>query len=273
MSSTHEDITVVVTCFNYGAYLLEAIHSALEQEGGPPRVIVVDDGSTDPLTLDVLERLPPAAELLRQRNQGLAAARNAGLMRAETPYLIVLDADDRLMPRALTTLRGPLEADPRLGFSYGLTRFFGEWQGIMTMPPYDPYKLLYRHMIGSTCLMRRELFEEVGGFDPEFRGYEDWEFWLNALAHGWRGRRVEEVTFEYRRHGQTMVSRARRDYRRWYRRLRSKHRALYSTHRQLATETGARPLERLVYRWYWGWRPLPARVEQRLYALRWGAER
>ena len=60
------DVTVVITCFNYGRFLNEAMRSALKQEGGPPRILVVDDGSTDPGTLEALERLPDCVELVRQ---------------------------------------------------------------------------------------------------------------------------------------------------------------------------------------------------------------
>lgn len=270
--SANADVTVVVTNYNYGRFLPEAVASALEQEGGAPRVIVVDDGSTDPDTDTVLAALPAAVEVVRQPNAGLSAARNAGLSRASTAFLIVLDADDRLLPGALAALREPLLAEGRpLGFSYGITRFFGDWEGILDMPPYDPFKLLYRHMIGSTALMRRELFEATGGFDAAFRGFEDWEFWLHALEHGWIGRRVEVATFLYRRHGQTMVSGARRDYHHWYRLLRCKHAALYARHSELAARTGASRAEQLLYRWFWGARPIPARVEQAIYALRWRA--
>ena len=58
MTSRHSDITVIVTNYNYGTFLEEAVASVLGQEGGPPQVIVVDDGSTDPETLEVLDRLP-----------------------------------------------------------------------------------------------------------------------------------------------------------------------------------------------------------------------
>ncbi len=268
--SRHTDVTVVVTNFNYGRFLPEAIASALAQRGGPPHVIVVDDGSTDPNTMRVLDELPAPVELVRQPNAGLSAARNAGLRRARTPYLMVLDADDRLRAGALDALRAPLDADPHLGFAYGITTFFGDWEGEMTMPPYDPFRLLYRHTIGSTALMRRELFDATGGFDPDFRGYEDWEFWLHALAHGWRGMQVRVATFDYRRHGSTMLSGARLEYRTWYRRLQAKHAPLYARSRELARETAAGPLQRAVYRWWWGARPLPARVEHALHALLWG---
>jgi glycosyltransferase involved in cell wall biosynthesis len=267
----NDDITVVITCFNYGAFLPESVHSALAQEGGEPRVIVVDDGSTDDRTLAELDRLPARVELVRQANAGPAAARNVALRRVRTPYALVLDADDRLVASALRRLRGPLEADAALGFSYGIVRFFGAWQGVLRMPPYDPYRLLFRHSIGSTALIRRELFEEVGGYDPLFKGYEDWEFWVHALERGWRGRRVEEVTLLHRRHGPSRHMGARPRYRATFRQLRRKHAALYARagRGRLRAESDLGGAGRLIYRWWWGWRPLPARVELALQRALW----
>ena len=108
----NDDVTVVITCFNYGAFLGECVESALAQLGGQPRVIVVDDGSTDRRTVAELARLPPHVEVVRQANAGVAAARNAGLRLVETPYALALDADDRLALDALQRLRGRLDADP-----------------------------------------------------------------------------------------------------------------------------------------------------------------
>ena len=100
--------------------------------------------------------------------------------------------------------RSPARASPT-----ATMRFFGAWEGELRFPDYDPYRLLYRHTIGLSALMRREVIEDTGGFDPAFESYEDWELWLNALAHGWRGRRVDAVTLEYRRHAGTLEARAR----------------------------------------------------------------
>ncbi|MGH2896677.1 MAG: glycosyltransferase family 2 protein [Solirubrobacteraceae bacterium] len=267
----NNDITVVITSFNYGAYLPEAVESARGQEGGPPRVIVVDDGSTDPDALRALEDLPPEVTLIRQANAGLSAARNTGLRASTTPYLIVLDADDRLAPDALATLRDPLDSDPQLGFTYGIAQFFGAGEGTLVFPPFDPYKLLYRHIVGSTGLMRRQLFDDVGGYDPAFTAYEDWEFWVHALACGWHGGFVNSVTLHYRRHGHTMYSDARAHYRSWYRRLRRKHAGLYGRQgrRRLARESDLGALGRGIYRWWWGARPVPARLEGALHAILW----
>src|SRR5204862_6409852 len=102
-------------CFNYGAYLGEAVGSLLGQDGGAPRVVVVDDGSDEEATLAALDDVADAVEVLRQPNRGVCAARNAGLARTDTPYALVLDADDRLAPGALAALRAPLDADSALG--------------------------------------------------------------------------------------------------------------------------------------------------------------
>lgn len=267
---SNADVTVVVTNYNYARFLPEAVASALAQEGGPPRVIVVDDGSTEPATDAALAALPEGVEVVRQANQGLPGARNTGLRAAGTPFLIVLDADDKLTPVALGTLKAELARSPQLGFAYGITRFFGDWSGILAMPEYDPYRLLYRHMIGSTALMRREVFEATGGFDPAFRGYEDWEFWLHALEHGYEGRRVPVETFLYRRHGPTMNAGVRKEYRRWYRALRRKHARLYRERERLAARSDIGPAGKLLYRCYWGPRPIPARLELFAYSLLWG---
>jgi glycosyltransferase involved in cell wall biosynthesis len=251
------DVTVVVTCFNYGRYIGEAVQSAL-REGA--RVVVVDDGSTEPLP-----ELPSEVELIRQENQGVARARNAGLARAQTPYVLVLDSDDRLAPDALDTLRAPLEADPELGFAYGRMKFFGDWEGELRFPPYDQYALLYRHTIGLSALARREVFEDTGGFDPEFEQFEDWEHWVNALAHGWRGRQVDAVTVEYRRHDESKHAQDRRAYREAFRRLRAKHHGLYRSPPPSRMSAPAR----LWYRLFWGLRPVPASIERALHGLRW----
>jgi glycosyltransferase involved in cell wall biosynthesis len=262
-------VTVVIACFNYGRFLPEAVASA---RGQGAHVIVVDDGSTDAATHGVLDRLAGDVEVVRQENSGVCAARNAGLALAQTPYVLALDADDRLALGALEAMRAPLDEDPGLGFAYGHMRFFGDWEGVMRMPPYDPFKLLYRHTIGLSALIRREVIDDTGGFDSSFDSYEDWELWVNALEHGWRGRQVDAVTLEYRRHAAAKHAGDRARYREHFRDMRRKHRPLYARAGALARETGVPLTERLAHRLYWGPRPLPARVESALWKARWGTE-
>jgi glycosyltransferase involved in cell wall biosynthesis len=253
------DVTVVIANYNYGRYLPEAVESAV-REGA--HVVVVDDGSTESVP-----ELPQGVELIRQDNQGVARARNTGLARVETQYALVLDADDRLAEGALAGLLAPLEADPKLGYTYGRMRFFGDWEGELRFPPFDPYTLLYRHTIGLSALARRGVFVDTGGFDPAFEQFEDWELWVNALAHGWHGRQVDVVTVEYRRHAGTKREADRELYRRMYRRLRTKHAGLYAD--PPPSRLGS--AQRLWQRAFWGHRPIPARIETALQRRRWKA--
>jgi glycosyltransferase involved in cell wall biosynthesis len=270
VASGNGDVTVVVPCFNQGKFVAEAVRSALSQQGGAPRVVVVDDGSTDAETPGALEGLPPEVEVVRQENAGPAAARNAGASHSETELLLALDADDRLAPGALATLRGALDREPAAGYTYGVMRMFGAQSGEVRFPPYDPYRLLYRPIVGGpgTSLYRRSVFDEVGGFDPAVPGYEDWDLQLSVLEHGYDAAFVPEVTLEYRKHERSALSADRRRHREIFAALRRKHAALYDRAPALAASSELGPLGRLAYRTWWGWRPLPARVEQALIRAR-----
>lgn len=266
------DTTILIACFNYGRFLPEAVGSCLAQDPRPD-VIVVDDGSTDPATHAALDALPGEVRVLRKENGGAASARNAGLAASDTPYVAALDADDRIAPGALALLRRALDdahaRDPRVGFAYGHQRFFGGMSGEMRMPPYDPYKLLHRHLIGPFALTRRAVLDDTGGWDPAFLTYEDWELWLAALAHGWRGVRVDAVTHEYRRHPQGKLLADRRAYRAFRRQARRKHPGLYARAGELFAESDLGLAGRAMYAGFWGPRPLPAAVEGALHRVLW----
>ena len=263
----HNDITVVIPCFNHGNFVLESVDRALGQHGGPPKVIVVDDGSTDEETQRALDALPDGVELIRQRNAGVATARNAGFEHSDSDLLLMVDADDRLTLDALDTLRPPLEANPDVGYCYGLMKLIGAWSGIPRFPDFDPYILLHRSIAGAALgLVRRACWEDAGGFDPAIDGYEDWDFCLSALERGWRGLQIPQVTHEYRKHEHSGQEEHRRRYRHVYRQLRAKHADLFARRREFAAQTDLGPLHRFAYRTFWAWRPVPARVERALYS-------
>jgi glycosyltransferase involved in cell wall biosynthesis len=262
----HSDITVVIPCFNHGRFLLESVERALGQEGGPPRVIVVDDGSTDEETIHALDEVPAEVRVIRQENAGVSAARNAGFENSDSDLLLMVDADDRLTPDALDVLRPPLEANPDVGYCYGLMKLIGAWSGVLRFPDFDPYILLHRSIAGAQLgLVRRRCWEDAGGFDPAIGGYEDWDFCLSALEKGWRGLQIDRVTHEYRKHERSGNEEHRRRYRHVYRQIRAKHADLFARRREFARETDLGPLHRLAYRTYWAWRPIPAPVEKALY--------
>jgi GT2 family glycosyltransferase len=178
----------------------------------------------------------------------------------------MVDADDRLTLDALDVLRPPLEANPDVGYCYGLMKLIGAWSGVLRFPDFDPYILLHRSIAGAQLgLVRRRCWEDAGGFDPEIDGYEDWDFCLSALEKGWRGLQINRVTHEYRKHERSGEEEHRRRYRHVYRQIRAKHADLFARRKEFAAESELAPLHRLVYRTFWAWRPIPARLEKAIY--------
>ncbi len=178
-----ERVAVVIACFNDGRFLEEALLSVGEQE--PCQLVVVDDGSTDQHTLDLLAAVREAGtRVVTQANAGPSMARMAGLAATTARYVHLLDADDRLAPGALETLADALDAHPDTAATWGSYRTFGASDCYFpTAPVLDPWRITYLCEIPGTCMVRRTAIEAVGGWKSEV-GYEDWDFWMRLAARG-----------------------------------------------------------------------------------------
>jgi glycosyltransferase involved in cell wall biosynthesis/GT2 family glycosyltransferase len=199
-------VSVVIPCFNQGMFVHDAIRSVFRQSLDSWEIIVVDDGSTDPETKTVLRALTyPRTRLIRQRNQGLSAARNAGIAAARGRFIVPLDADDELAPAFLACTVEALEAAPGAAFAHTWTRLFGNQNLIWVDRPYNPYQLLLSTSVVGCALIRTEALRAVGGYDTERRaGNEDWDLWLRLLESGWGQVEVSRPLFRYRQHGISM---------------------------------------------------------------------
>lgn len=200
--ATRPGVAVVIPCFNHGAFIRETIASVRKQTVAAQEIIVVNDGSTDRATLEVLEGLPRlGARVIHQENRGLAAARNAGIRASNTEYFVPLDADDCIEPEFIEKLQVPLKRTPTLGYCYSHVRYFGAVTGEWKCPQYEAVRLLVGNLSVATALVRREAFDLTGGYDESLRkGFEDWAFWLSLLSMGYHGFCVPEPLFRYRKH-------------------------------------------------------------------------
>ena len=199
------DVSIIIPCFNSGEFLLEAINSAEQaSKGFVTELIIVDDGSTDQYSLNLLSRIEAQYKhiVLRRINGGPAAARNTGVQVSSGKYLLFLDSDNKLRSDFIKITLPKLEANPHAGVVYGNAAFFGEIseRKSFTSHTFDKYKLVIDNYIDVCSLVRREAFEKVGGFDEErsIIGYEDWEFWIRMSAASWGFIYVPETLFDYR---------------------------------------------------------------------------
>lgn len=193
-------LSVVIPCFNLGAFLDEAIDSVLVQNFPECEIIVVDDGSNDPATCRHLDGFaPPGTVLIRTDNRGVAAARNAGIAAASGKYILPLDADDRIAPGYLARAVSILDRNQQIGIVYCNAELFGELQGEWLVPEFSLPHMLLDNLIFSAAMFRRCDWETVGGYDETMRiGWEDWDFWLRLLEQGKEVYRLPEVYFHYR---------------------------------------------------------------------------
>lgn len=212
---------VVVPCFNQGRFVAEAVKSCLAQHGASVRVVVVNDGSTDgrtPADCDAAARLDPErvrvihqpnAGLPEARNVGAAWARDNGWLDVETDFLVFLDADDWIESGFVSRLHEEWVrhgAAPEISHIYCQERLVEKGSGIWRVPDWDPLLLMVTNLHPVTALVRARAFFDVGGFDASMRdGYEDWDLWLNFSFRGWRGVRVREPLFVWRRHSEVSM--------------------------------------------------------------------
>lgn len=195
-------ISVIIPTFNRAHVLRHAIDSALAQTCPTFEIIVVDDGSTDE-TPALLAEYGDRVRVVRQTNQGVAAARNAGIAIARGDLIALLDSDDVWMARKLEKQVARFEADPELGLVHCGADFVDTGVSLEGMEGWVAAEMLRfdREVIiacGSGVVVPRRVAEELGGFDARMGASEDWDF-CYRLATRHRIAFVKEALVRYAR--------------------------------------------------------------------------
>jgi glycosyltransferase involved in cell wall biosynthesis/peptidoglycan/xylan/chitin deacetylase (PgdA/CDA1 family) len=199
-------VSVIVTSFNYGQYVGDALESILAQSVPASEVIVIDDGSTDDTAARV--RSYPDLQYVYQTNAGVSAARNRGIAKSTGDFLVFLDADDLLLPRAIECNLRTFRENPAVGMVAGHYRYINADKTVQFRQPFhgvtsDFYRhLLIDNFIGmhGAVMYKRAAISDVGGFDEALRRCEDYDVYLKvAKSHGLACH--DEIVAEYRRHG------------------------------------------------------------------------
>lgn len=201
-------VSVIIPCYNHGQYLDEAVHSVLEQTYQDFEIIVIDDGSTNEKTLEILETYDrPKTRLIRMSHQGLAKARNNGITACTGKYILPLDADDKIGCTYLEKAVGVLEANERVGIVYCKAEFFGEASGKWELPAYQFPSILHGNVIFCSAFFRKSDWAKVNGYNPNMiYGWEDYDFWLSLIELGRDVFSIPETLFYYRKRSDSMVT-------------------------------------------------------------------
>ena len=244
-----EKVAAVVTCYNLGEYLEECVGSLLRQEEVVPHVIVVNDGSTDPATLGILDSFRDRAEVevLDFPNGGLPVARRRG---AEAAWrngfeaLLFVDADDWIESDYLRKAREVLDRHPEAGAVNAWTHTIGLMHTYW-IPHHSQFPQLLAECLSTPpALVRREAYEAAGGVSPRLKySYEDWDFWVAICRAGYALLTIPEPLTRYRMRTGSMSQ----EYR-WVTREHGR-REMLDRHRDLIGEYGREAL--LLVEGYW----------------------
>jgi glycosyltransferase involved in cell wall biosynthesis len=184
-------ISVVMPAWQAERTIGAAVSSVLSQTADDLELVVVDDGSTDATA--AIAAAHPGARVVRQENAGVAAARNRGVEEARGDLVTFCDADDILLPRHLEALLAVWERHGGIAtancywlFEGGIHPSRRRYKGGFPPPGRQRLAILEQNFVSTMSLFPRALAGEIGGFDPERRRAEDWDFWIRAIYAGHR---------------------------------------------------------------------------------------
>ncbi len=182
------DVEAVITSYNQGLMILEAVQSLCSQTSLPKRIIIIDDGSTDEYSLKVLNDieknsdLPIPVMIHYQKNGGVSAARNIGIRKAQTQMVLVLDGDDKLEPTYIQFVGKLLHDNPSMVAASSWMHTFGVLDSLVCPTGGNIASFLSHNCCPATHILRRENYEKCDGYDESMRsGFEDWDFFLSML--------------------------------------------------------------------------------------------
>lgn len=232
MSHEEPKVSIIIPCYNQGQYLEEAIASVLAQTYRNFEIVIVDDGSNDTSTLEILKNYNQhSSRVIHTSNQGLACARNNGIKESKGKYILPLDADDKIAPTYLEKAVAILDNNEKVGIVYCEAEFFGTIKAKWELPDYNFPKMLLANLIFCSAFFRKSDWEKTRGYNPNMKfGWEDFDFWLSLIEQGVEVIRIPEILFFYRQLPNSMANSMSQEH--WvysYTQLFNNHPQLYST--------------------------------------------
>jgi glycosyltransferase involved in cell wall biosynthesis len=226
-------VAVVIPCFGHGRHLDACVASVRAQTLPAAQIVVVDDASPDGATQEALTRLQADGDVTVVRvaeRGGPSAARNRGIERVSSSYILFLDADDLLLPEAIEELLGRLEQAPEeVASVYPNMLHFGNRHDYDRKPEWNLFHLTFENFCAVTSLFDARIFEHGVAFAEDLReGHEDWDLVLQIAARGARGVRAHGPTFLYRKGGFSRVDAQHLAQRAYGEELRGRHPVLFS---------------------------------------------
>ena len=192
-------ISIIVPCFNSGKTIKRTIESLKNQTWSQKEIIVVNDGSNDLNTLNILNSLEGVL-IINQKNCGLSAARNAGANKAKGRFLFFIDSDDWIEEDCLELMFNYSKENCSKNnnfFIFSDIVLEGNIKKNVTKN-YNFFEQLFLNQVPYSIFIERNIWRSTNGYDENMRlGYEDWEFNIRLGAKNIFGKRLPLPLFHY----------------------------------------------------------------------------
>ncbi|MFH1555213.1 MAG: glycosyltransferase [Pseudomonadota bacterium] len=212
---------ILIPVYKHSILLIEAVESALQQVvDGRLAVVIVNDGCPHVETDQLCFLLAQAYEnvvYLNKPNGGPSSARNFGIDYIVNVYpnlkaAFFLDADNRLSPHAIAHGWALLEKHPDVGWLFpAINTFEVEWNGDYSIPYSRLLHVVYENLSDTGSLIRAELLKHLRFNVDATSGFEDWDFWLDAVSRGYKGMCSDLFGLEYRNRAESRCKEVGRD--------------------------------------------------------------
>lgn len=194
-------VSIITTCYNDGKYLQESIDSVKTQTYSNIEYIIIDDGSTDKVTLDLLKDIgrDNQIKLITTVNQGVCKARNQAINECKGLFVLILDSDDLISSHFVELAVIKMLEDVNVKLVATDYKFFGRINNIIRLEKYSIERLMGHNLFVVSTMFRKFDFDSVGGFNLNMKeGLEDWDLWLSILKNGGDVKYVKGINFFYR---------------------------------------------------------------------------
>ena len=191
-------ISIIVPCFNSGKTIKRTIESLKNQTWSQKEIIVVNDGSNDLNTLNILNSLEGVL-IINQKNCGLSAARNAGANKAKGRFLFFIDSDDWIEEDCLELMFNYSKENCSNNNYFIFSDIVLEGNITKNVTKnYNFFEQLFLNQVPYSIFIERNTWELNNGYDENMRlGYEDWEFNIRLGAKNIFGKRLPLPLFHY----------------------------------------------------------------------------
>jgi glycosyltransferase involved in cell wall biosynthesis len=197
-------LAVITSVYNHGQYLAECIASVAKQTEKDIEHVIVIDGATDDSS-EIAERASMDDERVivwhNHKNFGLAYSLNFGIETTRAPWVLKVDADDKISPTYVEEILAAAAEDERRNVIFSPCQHFGARTDVYHYPTFNPARMVDAFMIPGPAAIRRDLWSAVNGYDETLRFAEDWDFIIRAqLAVGLVPHQLPEPRWFYRMH-------------------------------------------------------------------------